>query len=174
MAKLGSALLGFCAAAALVGCGGSDSTRSDPLDGADWTLTIVSPSHGDEVSTLAEVEVAISGDAVARGDNPSFDIGFFVDGELVHQTSDTTAMIALPIGSHALGVEGVDRDGGVLEDVLGDEILLDIRNPFGRDLVIPNVPELQMPGLAPSVRLASPHLPTIPNVELEDVPEPSL
>jgi hypothetical protein len=133
MGKFGAAILGLCAGMALTGCGDSDSSRSDRLGGADWTLTITSPQHGSLHRGQALVRVAITGEAAARGDERNFDIGYFVNDELITRSPDTNAQITLPTGTHALRVEGVDTSGQVVERVIGDEVLVEIGEIFQMD-----------------------------------------
>jgi hypothetical protein len=130
MGKFGAAILGLCAGLALTGCGGSDSSRSDSLGGADWTLTITSPQHGSVHRGQALVRVAVTGEAAARGDERNFEIGYFVNDELVTRSRDTKAQITLPTGTHALRVEGVNTSGQVVERVVGDEVMVEIGEIF--------------------------------------------
>jgi len=132
MSGIGKALLGLGAAAALIACGGSDDARGHALGATAWTLTIVSPGHGAEVPARTEVEIALSGDAVAAGASPDFDFGFFVDDELVARSRELVTEIELPAGERVLRVEGIRPDGGIDADVLGDEIVVTVVDTFDR------------------------------------------
>lgn len=132
MGKWGAAMLAACAGAALCACGGSEDSRTDGVRGADWTLTIVSPKHGTLQRGKAIVNVAVTGPAAARGQVPDFDIGYFVDGELVYRSHEPHAELPLERGSYELRVDGIDHDGLVLPRVVGDEVSIEVGTPLQR------------------------------------------
>jgi len=171
MARLGSALFAIGAMAALAACGGSDDGQSSrPIDGADWTLTITSPGHGERVTTRPEIEVAITGDAAARGGSPDFDLGFFVDDVLVRRGPETTVVLDVPIGPRVLRVEGIGPDDAVLPNVQGDEIRIDVMEGPDRELDV-NIP----PGADRPLSRRGRHGPVVPGIgpepELPDIPD---
>ncbi|WP_373049550.1 hypothetical protein [Vulgatibacter sp.] len=140
MAKLGTAIVAFFAAVAFAGCGGNDESRTATLGGADWTLTITSPSHGEMVAPRTTVDVAITGRAAVQGETPAFDLGFFVGDQLIEQSRDTSVTLDLPAGGNILRVNGVDENGEILENVLGDEILLNVGTELEPSVTI-DIPE---------------------------------
>lgn len=165
MARLGSVLFAFGAMAALAACGGSDDGQSvRRIDGRNWTLTITAPGHGEQVSTRPEIQVAITGDAAAKGASPDFDMGFFVDDVLVERSTETTVTLEVPVGPRVLRVEGIGPDGEILPEVDGDEIRFDARDLVDRDEV-PNLPGADKP-----ISRQGRNGPVVPGIDMPDVP----
>lgn len=162
MGKWGTAIVALCAGAALFGCGDSEETRSDAIGGADWTLTITSPQHGSLQRGRAMVRVAVTGPAVARGESPDFEIGYFVDGQLKTRSHDPEVMLAMPEGSYALRVDGIDAGGKVLPNVVGDEVMIEMGGPLDQGNVhLPsNRPEIPV-NRGPNVRVGRPGAPGV-------------
>ena len=170
MRKL-AAILAFCASAALVGCGDSEGKRSDSVGEAAWTLTITSPKHGSLQRGRALVQVAITGSGSAQGESPDFDIGYFVDGELMKRSRSTEVQLAMPQGGYVLRVDGIDAEGNVMERVVGDEVSIEIGNPLDRggmnipgDLLnfpidFPTNPRAEEPSAKPPEINVNPRLP---------------
>lgn len=127
-----AAVLG--ATVVLAACGGSDGVRADELVEPRWTLTILSPAHGGLVLPETVVEVGISGDGEALDEERGFDFGVFVDGELVTQSAEPEIVVDLEPGDRIIAVEGVDANGEILEEVLGDEVQVRVGDAFQPDL----------------------------------------
>ncbi len=108
----------------VAGCGGEEGTQTSAIETPPWMLTIVSPRHGSEVGEEAEVEVALTGKGVALDLPRSFQVGYFIDDELVLYSADRKVKVAVPVGGHLLRVAGVDEAGAELGEVTGDRIQL--------------------------------------------------
>lgn len=166
----------------LAGCGGSEESRSDNLGNSDWTLTIISPDHGSQVPPAAQVEVALTGPAAARGETPDFDVGFFIDDQLVMQGGDLAVELNLPLGSHTLRVSAVDVSGIPLPDVVGDVIDINVtpvagQAPFTVPANFGNV-EVRLGGsVIPVGNVSTPPIETVPpnlsNVRVPTVTPPT-
>jgi len=108
--------------AAAAACGGATGTTTSSLEAPAWMLTIVTPRHGAQVGDRMDVELALTGRGVALDQPRAFQVGYFVDEELVLASPDLAVTLELPLGAHTLRVAGVDENGAPTSEVAGDRI----------------------------------------------------
>lgn len=146
-------LAAFLATVALAACGGSDGVRTDEIDGVDdvdevdeveeigWTLTILSPRDGGLAPDETAVVVEVGGEGVDRQKERTFEIGVFVDGALAARSDGIEIPVELAPGSRVIAVEGIDAQGEILPNVVGDQVevrVLDLEQPNLDQLGIPS------------------------------------
>lgn len=122
--RAGGLLVALAATISAAACEGKTDETTAGLDAPDWMLTIVSPPHGAQVGDRVDIELALTGRGMALDFPRSFQVGYFVDDELVLASPDLAVSIALPFGAHVLRVAGVDEAGAPTSEVAGDRIQL--------------------------------------------------
>lgn len=108
--------------AGVAACDGGTEETTSALEAPPWMLTIVAPSHGAQVGDRMDVELALTGRGVALDLPRAFQVGYFVDDELVLASPDVAVTLSVPPGAHVLRVAGVDERGAPVSAVAGDRI----------------------------------------------------